>query len=116
MNVKDSYSIEETLSDLKIIKSSLFFNLHLNMKSTIETCRLIDVIMFPLYYIWEYKYHKNVSELNMEKHLMKSYKRFLQAPIINTWQFYSFIKLGIPYQIHKKTREKVLSIYESLLM
>jgi hypothetical protein len=117
MNDVNPQVIKDTLSSLRNVKSSLFLTKKVkpNFKNIIEVCRFIDVLMLPLFYIWEKCCQKNILELGVEKHLTKPYERFLHDPLSYTWKFYLFLKLGIPSQLSTKTRKKVLSAYELLI-
>ena len=117
MNANNPQMIQDTLMNLRNEKTSLFLNKdeRFRFKDIVEVCRFIDVLMLPLFYIWENCCHKNISNLGVEKHLMEPYKRFLQDPLTYTWKFYVFLKLGLPSQMATKTREQVLSAYEPLI-
>ena len=118
MNDVNPQMIKDTLSSLRNVKSSLFLTKKAspNFKNIVEVCRFIDVLMLPLFYIWEYCCQKSILELGVEKHLMKPYERFLHNPLTYTWKFYLFLKLGIPSQMSTKTREQVLSVYETIIL
>ena len=118
MNNGNSQIIKETILNLRSLKISLFLNKNdiSDIRSIVETCRMIDVSMLPLLYIWEHRCHQNIQDLDVEKHLKKSYKRFSQKPLTYTWEFYLFLKLDIPHQISSQIKEKILSAYESLLI
>jgi len=117
MNDVNPQMIKDTLSSLRNIKSSLFLtkNAKPNFKSVMVVCRFVDMLMLPLLYIWEYRYHKSISELGVEKHLMEPYERFLQDPLAYTWKSYLFVQLGVPGHISKQIRGMVLSSYELLI-
>lgn len=107
--------IKETLLRLRNIKYSLFLkNARLNFIDVVEDCRLIDALMLPLIYIWKHCCHKSISELGVEKHLMKPYERFLHDPLMFTWELYLFLKLDKPSGMSKHLRERVLFAYELL--
>lgn len=108
--------IKEALSSLRNVKSSLFTNEKekLDFRVIVETSRIIDVSILPLFYIWEHLYHRKLSEVGAEKHLMKPYEKFSQDPIAYTWESYLFLKLGLPGQMSDGDRDKVLTVYESL--
>ena len=117
MNNGNSQLIKETLLNLRSFKISVFVNKDniSDIKSIVETCRMIDVSMLPLFYIWEHRCHQNIQELNVEKHLRKPYKKFSLNPLTYTWVFYLFLKLDIPCQMSTQIRENLLSAYETLL-
>ena len=107
--------IKGTLLRLRNVKSSLFLkNAKLNFNDVVDDCRLIDALMLPLIYIWKHCCHKSISELGVEKHLMKPYERFLHDPLMFTWELYLFLKLDKPSGMSKHLRERVLSAYELL--
>ena len=118
MNANNPQMIQDTLMNLRNEKTSLFLNKdeRFRFKDIVEVCRFIDVLMLPLFYIWEYCCQKSILELGVEKHLMKPYDRFLHHPLTYTWKFYLFLKLGIPSQMSTKTREQVLSVYETIIL
>lgn len=118
MNIINPQTIKETMSSLRSVKSSMFSNKDekLDFQDVVEVCRFIDISMMPLFYIWDNYYHRDISELGADIHLIKPYNRFLQDPLIYTWELYLFIKIGLPHQMPAMVRKKVLSLYEVLLM
>ena len=80
MNNGNSQLIKETILNLRNYKISVFLNKDdiSDIKSIVEICRIIDISMLPLFFIWEHRCHRNIQGLFIEKHLRKSYKKFLQ--------------------------------------
>lgn len=117
MNKNLTY-VKATILDLRSIKVSFFMNRKdaQDFKHIAESCRMIDVSMLPLFYIWEYRYNMNLVDVQMEKHLYRPYKKFLQKPLLNTWVCYCFLNLGIPDLMPENIRRNVLNIYEPLIM
>ena len=109
--------IKDTLSELRNAKTSVFLNKNglTNFKNIVETCRIIDTAMLPMFYIWEHYFHRKLIEIKVEKHLEKPYERFSKNPITNTWEFYLFLKIGISCSIPKDVRNNLLYIYEPLI-
>ena len=109
--------VKESLLNLRSVKTSVFLNKNakVDFKSVVETCRIIDVAMLPLFYIWEQCYHRELSEVCMEQHLRKPYERFLRDPFSNTFEDYLFLKIGVSDMMPTNIKRKVLTIYELLL-
>lgn len=89
----DTQNIRNTISGLKEIKTSAFVNKNglVDFRQVREICRIIDTLTLPLYYIWEYDCHRQLAELDFEKHLEKPYKKFLHNPVTNTWRLYLLV-------------------------
>ena len=83
---------------LRDAKTSAFLehNYMTDFRKIVETCRIIDVAMLPMFYIWEHYCHRKLSEIEMEKHLMKPYERFSRNPLSNTWAFYLLSEIEVP--------------------
>ena len=109
--------IKESLSNLRSVKTSVFLNKNVkaDFKSVVETCRIIDVVMLPLFYIWAHCYHRELSEVCMEQHLKKPYERFLRDPFSNTFESYLFLRIDESDMMPPNIKRKVLTIYELLL-
>ena len=118
MNNYDPELIKEIISSLRSSKTSVFYNKNdgVDFKSVVETCRIIDAAMLPLFFIWEYCCHRQLSEICMEEHLRIPYEKFLRDPIANTFEFYFFLRIGVSCSMPVSKKNKVLSIYERILM
>jgi hypothetical protein len=109
--------IKATLLSLRNAKISAFLS-QKNLKdfrTVVETCRIIDSAMLPLFYIWEHICQRNLSEIHIERHLKKAYLRFLEDPFTNTMKFYLLLKIGISCSIPTGVKNNIVSIYESLI-
>lgn len=114
MNKYNSQIIKDTLLSLRTVKTKAFINQgdDTNFKDIVEICRIIDVAMLPMFYIWEHYCHKNLSEIEMEQHLKMPYERFSRTPRTNTWTFYLFLKTCNTSTIPTGVKKKILLIYE----
>ena len=95
MCVYNSNRIQKTIVSMKEIKKSSFYtnNDSLDFKKVLETCRIVDTFLLPLYYIWEHCCHRQLKEIEFEEHLMKPYIIFNQAPITYTLEMFLYITL-----------------------
>lgn len=117
MNKYNPQIIKETLLNLRTVKTQAFINQgdNTNFKDIVEICRIIDVAMLPMFYIWEHYCHRKLSEIAMEKHLMKPYERFSRTPRTNTWTFYLLLKTCNSSNLPTSVMKKILSIYEPMI-
>ena len=120
MQIYDTNKIQEVVSSLKKIKAASFSNKEgfIDFKKSTETCRIIDTLILPLYYIWEHCCHRNLGELRFEEHLQKAYQKFEQNPLTNTWELYIFISIKTPFKDelgNKKLSKDIIDIYNQLL-
>jgi hypothetical protein len=120
MQIYDTKKIQDVVSSLKGIKEASFSNKEglIDFKKSTETCRIIDTLILPLYYIWEHCCHRNLGELMFEEHLQKAYQRFMQNPLTNTWELYLFVSIKTPFknELGKKNLSKeIIEIYNLLL-
>ncbi len=112
--------ILEAVASLKEIKASSF-SIHdgpIDFQNVMETCRIIDTLMLPLYYIWENCCHKQLEDISFEEHLRKPYQRFVLNPITYTWELYIFVTLKelIFKQLAKDdVFEEITFIYKELI-
>ena len=115
----DMDKIRTIVTDLKAAKAQSFKSVNgLNFKKVAETCRIIDVFILPLYYIWEHFCHRRLKELDFEEHLDKPYKRFKQNPLTNTWELYLFISVINAFEDvlqNKKLSKELPYIYKKLI-
>lgn len=112
--------IQNALLILKEIKSSSFYctNGLADFHKARETCRIVDMLMLPLYYMWEYCCHQQLEDISFEEHLRKSYQKFIQNPITYTWVMYIFINLGEPLPIifsERRICKEISFIYKKLI-
>ena len=96
--IDNTGKIHKVITYLKEIKASSFTcsDGPFNFDNVTETCRIIDTLMLPLYYIWDYCCHQQLEDI-CEEHLRKPYQRFLHNPITYTWKLYVFINLKKPF-------------------
>lgn len=120
MLIYDSRKILDIVTILKEIKASSFSRKEgpVDFQKVTETCRIVDTLMLPLYYIWEYCCHQQLEDISFEEHLRKPYQKFIQNPITYTWELYIFITLKepMPKQLAKKKVCKEISyVYKELI-
>ena len=116
----DTKKIQDVVSSLKGVKAASFSNKEglIDLKKSTETCRIVDTLILPLYYIWDHCCHRNLDELSFEEHLRKAYQKFLQNPLTNTWELYLFVSIKTPFknEFGKKNLSKELKeIYNQFL-
>lgn len=68
------------------------------------------------FYIQEYCCHRQLAELDFEKHLEKPYHKFLNNPVTNTWKLYLMISMEavLSNKIGKLSKD-IRIIYRALL-
>ena len=116
----DVDKIHDVVTNLKKIKASSFSRNDgpIDFQIVTETCRIIDALMLPLYYIWEHGCHQQLEDISFEDHLKKPYQRFIQNPITYTWELYIFVTLKEPI-ISQLTQENIYNdisfIYKELI-
>lgn len=120
MPIYDSRKILDIVTNLKEIKKSSFSSKDglVDFQNVTETCRIVDTLMLPLYYIWEYCCHQQLKDISFEEHLRKPYQRFIQNPITYTWELYIFITLrGLIFKQleNDEVFEEVTIIYKELI-
>ena len=120
MHISDTAKIRDAIENLKKIKAASFScnDGLVDFHAVTETCRIIDTLMLPLYYIWEHCCHKQLKDICFEEHLRKPYNKFRQHPITHTWELYLFVSLEATetkYLSRKKSYKKVSSIYKELI-
>lgn len=116
----DTKKIQDVVSSLKGVKAASFSNKEglIDLKKSTETCRIVDTLILPLYYIWDHCCHRNLDKLSFEEHLRKAYQKFLQNPLTNTWELYLFVSIKTPFknELGKKNLSKeIIEIYNQLL-
>lgn len=116
----DTNKIKEIVSSLKRIKIAAFSNKSglIDLKKSTETCRIVDTLVLPLYYIWDRCCHRDLGELNFEEHLQKAYKKFVQNPLTNTWELYLFVSIRCPFKNgveQKRLSKEITYIYGQFL-
>ena len=119
MCVYNSNRIQKTIVSMKEIKKSSFYtnNDSLDFKKVLETCRIVDTFLLPLYYIWEHCCHRQLKEIEFEEHLMKPYIIFNQAPITYTLEMFLYITLCTQFVkcFGEKNFCEIESIYKKFL-
>ena len=79
---------------------------------------IIDMLLLPLYYTWEYSGMGALDEVQFEFYLMKAYKRFCTATRIYTRQIILILKKAILKEgLTPKTRsiiKKLITIYSKI--
>lgn len=120
MLINDSRKILGIVTILKKIKTSSFSSKKgpVDFHNVTETCRIIDTLLLPLYYVWENCCHQQLKDISFEEHLRKPYQKFIQNPITYTWELYIFITLKepMPKQLGKKMVCKEISnVYKELI-
>ena len=120
MHTYDTGKIQDVVTNLKKIKASSFScsDGPIDFHIVTETCRIVDTLMLPLYYIWEYCCHQQLEDICFEEHLRKPYQRFMKNPITYTWELYIFITLKetIPKELaKKKVYKEITTIYKELI-
>lgn len=120
MLIYNSRKILDIVTILKEIKTSSFSSKKgpVDFHNVTETCRIIDTLLLPLYYVWEYCCHQQLKDISFEEHLRKPYQKFIQNPITYTWELYIFITLKepIPRQLTKKgVCKEISNVYKELI-
>ena len=120
MDNRDINIVHDTIFSLKEAKRKSFMQVKKvdNLQSTLEDCRMIDMMLMPLYYVWEHVMSQDLSVVGMEQHLAVPYQRFSRSPITTTWELYLLIAIGMkmPKSLHKKNIvNSILSVYEILI-
>lgn len=120
MLIYDTGKILDIVTILKEIKASSFSSKDglVDFQKVTETCRIVDALMLPLYYIWENYCHQQLEDICFEEHLRKPYEKFIQNPITYTWELYIFITLKepIPKQLsRKKAFKEIAYLYKELI-
>ena len=117
MNKYNPQYIKDILFCLRKAKTNAFLNQGdcISFRNIVEICRIIDVTMLPMFYIWEHYFHRDLSEINMEEHLRKPYEKFSRNPLTNTWAFYLLLKTSVYDIIPTRIKKKLLVIYEPLI-
>lgn len=120
MGEYDTHRIINVARTMKELKESSFLGKAeaIDFKSVTETCRFVDALMLPLYYIWEHCCHRELSDLDFEEHLRKPYQKFSENPLVNTWELYVFISINEVFAVvpvKKRLTREISKIYKELL-
>ena len=120
MQIYDTNKIKDVVSSLKRIKAASFANKEglIDFKKSTETCRIVDTLILPLYYIWDHCCHRNLDELSFEEHLQQAYQRFVQNPLTTTWELYLFVAINTQLNNElgmKNLSKEIIEIYNQLL-
>ena len=115
MNLYDINKIRDMVTVMRGIKASSFYNRdrQIDFQNVKETCRIIDILLLPLFYIWEHYCHRPLKDICFEEHLRKPYRKFIRNPITYTWELYIFITLYEPIikVLKKKKTHKEISYF-----
>lgn len=120
MQIYDTRKIQGVVSDLKSIKVASFSNKNglTDFEKSTKVCRIVDMLLLPLYYIWEHCCNRDLEELKFEKHLNKPYQKFVKNPLTRTWQLYLLVsvKVTIENKLERKDLPKeIMEIYGHFL-
>lgn len=112
MCIYNSNEIQKTITCLKNVKASSFNrkNDSLAIKRAMETCRIVDTFMLPLYFIWEYCCHRQLNEIKFEEYLKKPYQRFIKTPITYTWEMFIYINLCTTPFVKRLGKKNIIGI------
>lgn len=95
MLIYDTKRISNAISRLKKAKAASFVCRSglADLNKAKETCRIIDTLILPLYYIWEHCCNRRLVDLDFEPHLVRAYEKFVRHPVTNTWNMLLFIQV-----------------------
>lgn len=86
-----------------------------NFKVVQETCREMDILLLPLYFVWEHIIKRNLCEVQFELHLKNSYLRFSLEPKRITLKILLLLFPTIAENFSANTRKELLFIYLSIV-
>lgn len=120
----ENYSEEKLLNivgRLNAVKESAFDcnGEEIDFGKVTETCRIIDTLSLPLFYLWEHHYGKKLRDIGFHEHLSCAFGKFMKSPIENTLQIYLLISARTP--LFKNWQDKSLpddisKIYEYIII
>ncbi len=104
MYINDKDRIKKLLAYFAEVKDSSFLRVKepVDFKNVTETCRIIDTLKLPLYYMWEQCCHQSLKDIAFEEHLRKPYHKFVHNPKTYTWEMVVFLALSAPYLLPLK--------------
>lgn len=94
------FDIEAGIVDFKVVQ---------------ETCREMDILLLPLYFVWEHMFKRNLCEVQFELHLKNSYSRFSLEPKRITLKILLLLFPAISENFSANTRKELLCIYLSIV-
>ena len=94
------FDIETGMVDFKVVQ---------------ETCREMDILLLPLYFVWEHMFKRNLCEIQFELHLKNSYLRFSLEPKRITLKILLLLFPAISENFSANTRKELLCIYLSIV-
>lgn len=80
-----------------------------------ETCREMDILLLPLYFAWEHLYNQNLSDIQFELHLKRSYAKFSLDPERTTLIILLLLFPVVLEKLSDNTRNELLSIYQAIV-
>jgi hypothetical protein len=97
---RKSFDIEAGIVDFKVVQ---------------ETCREMDILLLPLYFVWEHMFKQDLCEVQFELHLKNSYSRFSLEPKRITLTILLLLFPSISENFSANTRKELLCIYLSIV-
>jgi hypothetical protein len=86
-----------------------------DFKVVLETCREMDILLLPLYFVWEHIYKQKLSDVQFEPHLWKPYSNFSLMPRTTTWIILLLLFPEISSHFSIDTKKELLCIYKSIV-
>lgn len=120
MQMYDTDNIHRIILEMKDIKVSSFQSKdgRIDFGKVTETCRIVDTLILPLYYIWEHCCHRSLNEVDFEEHMEKPYQRFMHNPLKNTLELLLFVSMKKPYAVllsKQNISNEITSLYKDFL-
>lgn len=121
MQIYNKQIIRGVVAKMNEIKKSSFQKWNekglIDFKKVIETYRIIETLILPLYYIWEHCCHMQIDELELDQHLKLAYQKYLKKPLTNTWELYILISLKAPFinLFEEDLVDQITILYRELL-
>ena len=80
-----------------------------------ETCREMDILLLPLYFAWEHLCKQNLSDVQFELHLKRSYSKFSLDPERTTLIILLLLFPVVSKNLSDNTRKELLFIYQAVV-
>ena len=80
-----------------------------------ETCREMDILLLPLYFAWEHLCKQNLSDVQFELHLKRSYAEFSLDPKRTTMIILLLLFPVVSKNLSDNTRKELLFIYQAVV-
>lgn len=80
-----------------------------------ETCREMDILLLPLYFAWEHLCKQNLSDVQFELHLKRSYAKFSLDPERTTLIILLLLFPVVSKNLSDNTRKELLYIYQAIV-